>query len=80
MTVQELMDVLEGLPPDSEVRFAGQPNWPFEYSISDIAVSGEGDIDKEYDDDLPDEPIVYLVEGHQIGYLPRAISCQIGWR
>lgn len=39
MTVQELIDVLEDhkerVGEYAEVRFASQPEWPFEYSIND---------------------------------------------
>lgn len=36
MTVGELIGRLEEYEPDSEVRLAHQPNWPFEYGISEI--------------------------------------------
>jgi hypothetical protein len=64
MTVAELIDILEGMDPDMEVRFASQPSWPFEYSISDI---------------YPTENVVYLAEGEQIGYLPGEVASELGW-
>lgn len=40
MTVTELIEELEALREDcggeTEVRFASQPNWPFEYSIGEV--------------------------------------------
>lgn len=35
MTVGELIELLEDMDHDLEVRFAQQPNWPFEYSVAD---------------------------------------------
>ena len=69
MTVQELIETLNFMNPDSQIRFASQPSWPFEYSISD-AVETE---------DEEGFPTVYLVEGHQIGYLPDNAKEEIGW-
>ena len=68
MTVDELRDVLECYDGDMEVRFASQPNWPFEYSIND-AVPVKTD----------DGEIIYLEEGRQIGYLPGDAKDELGW-
>src|SRR4051794_20945779 len=38
MTVNELMQMLEDCDPESEIRIMCQPNWPFEVSISGVAV------------------------------------------
>lgn len=51
-----------------EVRFASQPNWPFEYSIND-AVPVKTD----------DGEIIYLEEGTQLGYLPGEAKDELGW-
>jgi heme oxygenase len=64
MTAQELIEILEGMDPDAEVRFASQPSWPFEYSIS-AAAEVDG--------------VLYLAEGTQLGYLPGEVAEQIGW-
>jgi hypothetical protein len=64
MTAEELMMLLEEMEPETEIRFASQPNWPFEYKIDDaIEVNGR----------------LYLVEGRQIGYLPQEVKESIGW-
>mgnify|MGYP000940667500 CR=1 FL=1 len=65
MTVQELINELERFDPGMEVRFAAQPNWPFEYSINSTVESND---------------IIYLEEGVQIGYLPSEAAEALGWR
>jgi len=69
MTVQELIEELNYVNPDAEIRFASQPNWPFEYSFS-------GPVEVEDEDSFP---TVYLVEGRQLGYLPKEAKDEIGW-
>ncbi len=98
MNVAELIEELEGMPPEAEVRIAHQPSWPFEYSLSSIVeVGGETppapdaqdyateedyeDALAEYeDDDAPEELVVYIAEGSQLGYLPGAASRELGWK
>ena len=36
MTVAELIEELKFMDQDTEVRFASQPSWPFEYSINSV--------------------------------------------
>lgn len=36
MTAAELIELLSGVDPDTEVRLAEQPSWPFEYSIAGV--------------------------------------------
>ena len=89
MTVGELMEALDQFDPDSEVRWAAQPSWPFEYSISDVIPITEDELVDEEDaeenmDYIPESPkkddIVYLVEGTQLGYLPSHVCREIGWK
>lgn len=71
MTVGELIDILEDLPEDAEVRLAMQPSYPFEYSISDlvtVAPMHDGDPGR-----------VYLAEGRQLNYLPGDARDELGW-
>lgn len=75
MTVQELIELLEGCDPDAEVRFARQPAWPFESKV-DLVV--EVDVDQEAGV-VPDRAVVYLTEGRQIGYLPGYVKEVLGW-
>lgn len=37
MNVSELIEILEDMDQDAEVRLAFQPNWPFEHSIGQVA-------------------------------------------
>ncbi|MBC8638253.1 hypothetical protein IAG25_15635 [Caballeronia sp. EK] len=62
------MEVLEGLPPQAEVRFAHQPSWPLEYKIGQVA-------ELLTDDGF----MVYLAEGEQVGYLPGQVTESLGW-
>ncbi len=74
MTVAELIEELEFMNPEARVRFASQPNWPFEYSIAEI-------IQVDLENLLPgyENGVVYLAEGRQIGYLPSEAKDELGW-
>jgi len=74
MIVRELIEELEGMNPEAEVRFASQPSWPFEYSISGVVEIATGD-----EHDRTDTDTVYFIEGNQIGYLPEEVKEEIGW-
>jgi hypothetical protein len=71
-TVSDLLEELEQFDPDAEVRLATQPSWPFEWSLSNTDPAVEVDLDGQ--------PVVYLVEGTQLGYLPAAVRDQLGWQ
>lgn len=95
LTVRDLKEMLDGLDEDLEVRFASQPNYPFEYSIDKVElVDLNGLTEKEFQE-MCDEPeregiddvderevkeVVYLSEGEQIGYLPPVVCETLGWR
>jgi len=64
MTVEELIQELEYFDRNLEISFASQPSWPFEYSVSGVIESGGK---------------VWLVEGSQLGYLPKSVNDDIGW-
>ena len=68
-TVSDLIEALNYMNPDSEIKFASQPSWPFEYSISNV-------IEVEDEEGFPTG---YLVEGTQLGYLPEEAKDEIGW-
>ena len=74
MTVADLIEELKWMPEEAEVRFASQPNWPFEYSIDDV-VSVE--IENRRTGEA--EGVVYLAEGRQIGYLPSEAKNELMW-
>lgn len=87
MQAQDLIALLSELEPDTEIRFASQPSWPFENSIKglwapDPYASEDEDgeevcnVDEDGDPMHPSHKVAYLVEGKQIGYLPGyARSC-----
>jgi hypothetical protein len=75
MTVGEMLYMLDGLDPDMEVRFASQPNYPFEYDIDNIVI-----VEVENKRTGGSKEVVYLEEGRQIGYLPGDVSRELGWR
>lgn len=69
MTVQDLIYELQQMNPNAQVRFASQPQWPFEYTISSA-------IQVDFDDETE---VVYLEEGTQIGYLPAKVREELNW-
>ena len=74
MTVRELIEELEQLDGNTEVRFASQPIWPCEYSIRSVIVAG---IEDRQTEEITD--VVYLEEGRQIGYLPSEAKDKLMW-
>jgi len=77
MTVYALKQLLEDMDDDAEIRYAHQPSWAFEYAIDDCVSVDPCDDDPDADDDA--SPVVYLVEGNQLGYLPGHAAAEIGW-
>ena len=76
-TVGDLLTALEDYDPDTPIRWASQPHWPFEYTLGQIAVTPN---DAEGDGTEPtDEPVVWIGEGHQVGYLPGIAANALGW-
>ena len=80
MRVAELIALLEDMPEDAEVRLAQQPSWPFEYSIGGVVMVGPDAGTEDEDEDAPEENVVYIAESGQLGYLPGAVSRELGWR
>jgi hypothetical protein len=74
MTIQDLLDELEqlldgidGLDPQTEVRLAIQPSWPLQFEIASVV---EFDPTAEYDEPEPEEgrgpdeeKVVYITQG-----------------
>ena len=77
MTVGDLKNELEYLMEDgsvtenTEIRMAQQPQWAFEYDIRDCL--------SVVTNSKTSEPVVYLEEGTQLGYLPEDVREEIGW-
>ena len=78
MTVEELIEELKFYDGELEVRFASQPSWPFEYSISGT-LQVRIETESRNDDGYETEDVVYLEEGRQIGYLPSEAKEELGW-
>lgn len=70
MTIGQLIDYLSDFDSNIEVRIASQPNWPFEYAISNVV--------SVYNDESSKE-VAYIGEGRQIGYLPSEAKEELGW-
>ena len=75
MTVQDLIEIAEDFQAraedtpeilDKELRFASQPEWPFEYHIQSHNWPENGEA-------------VYMPEGRQIGYLDPEIKEKLDW-
>ena len=80
MTVSEMIEMLEQMDGNAEVRLAFQPQWPFEHEVGEIVEVEYGDDDDEVDDDADRPNIVYIGEGGQLDYLPGNASSALGWR
>ena len=72
MTIDQLIERLEEyrdtLGGDTEVRLMTQQNWPFENQITGLASGEELNQQDGDDDDVPDDQVVYIVEGQQLRY------------
>ncbi len=77
MKVRQLLQELETLDPDAEVRIMSQESWPFEMNIHSVRTRDEFESMEEYEDakDWPDVGEmqhkgidVFLVEGRQLCY------------
>jgi hypothetical protein len=67
MTVQELIDELESLDGEAEVRFLAQPSWPFEYTIAAVVEANDRPDDLSGYRQTPTGRVL-LVEGRQACY------------
>jgi hypothetical protein len=78
MTVSELISILGELDPNAQVLIMSQFHWPFEYSVSGVALRSEmEETDEEDEHDAPSEDVprsgpsptdVFIVEGQQLRY------------
>lgn len=67
MKVRELLELLEGVDGEAEVRIVHQPNYPLEARLGGVRLHSES-VDQDGDEDPEGEEIVYLVEGSHVGY------------
>jgi hypothetical protein len=71
LTVADLIEQLSDKDPAAVVRWAHNPRWSLEYEIAAVV---------QVDDAGPDDqPIVYLAEGPQVGYLSEDAAAVLGW-
>lgn len=71
MTIADLIEELEQFSPDTEVRLAIQPTYPFQHTIASVV-----------EDTEQDEPVVYIAEAGQHSrnpYLPGTARDALGW-
>ncbi len=63
MTVAELIEILRSYDPETEVRIAHQPHWPFSYEVAGVVSDGEIRSFQDHGWRSSDIPHVWLVEG-----------------
>lgn len=76
MRVGELIEYLEDLDQDAEVKLMTQPSYPFEYTVASVTTRKELLSMLEVDEDDEDGELtgdekaddVFIVEGSQQGY------------
>lgn len=91
--IRELEYLREEFGGHVEVRLAHQPSWPFEYGIGQVVAvdlnqpTEEQEAEWDYEDvpiterepeGMP-EPVIYIGEAGQLGYLPGVAKNQLGW-
>lgn len=64
-TVEMLIEELQEMNPDAEVRLAFQKRYPLEYTLGDVATARDG--------------VVYIGEGTQVGYLNEEGTEVLDW-
>jgi hypothetical protein len=77
MSVQELIEELQCLDGDAEVRFLSQPSWPFEYTIEAVVEASDTPDDLSGYRKTPAKRIL-LVEGRQACYGDKSVFESLG--
>ncbi|MGH3784225.1 MAG: hypothetical protein ACRDRO_27300 [Pseudonocardiaceae bacterium] len=75
-TVGDLIAALQGYDPDTRIRIAIQPGWPFEYTISGVAQTP--DAAESDGSQPPGEPWYGSPRVCQVDYLPAIASNALG--
>jgi hypothetical protein len=76
-TVGELIAALQRYDTDTPVRWAHQSSWPMEYTIGQLV--GTSDDADNHGQRPTGDPVVWLGEGRQVGYLPGIAGNALGW-
>lgn len=82
-TIKELKDVIDSIPEedlDKPVYLLMQPNWPFDYSISQADFIPEERWEREGYDQNEKRPGLYLTEGSQLCYAGSVELSYFDWR
>jgi hypothetical protein len=70
MKVQDLLNVLEDLNPEMEIRVVIQPSAPIEYEVKGMVLQSE--VETAYT--APNEnDVLFLLAGKQIGYTNKKV-------
>lgn len=70
--VKLLEEAIQQYGNDTEVRWADENGrFPIEYSIKNHLA---------FEDNMVEEPVLYLGSETQLGYLSRKVAAQFGWR
>lgn len=76
-TVGDLIAALQDYEPYTTVRLASGTQWPLVYTVGPVALTRD---DLEGDDTEPTgDPIGWIGEGRQVGYLPGVATHALGW-
>jgi hypothetical protein len=76
-TVGDLIAALENYDPATPIQLASQPGWPFECTVGGVALTPD---DADHHGTAPaDEPVVWIGEGRQVGYLSGVAANALGW-
>lgn len=76
-TVGDLIEALTEYDPATPIRWAAQPNHPFEYTLGKVVRTPQ-----DADDDGTESaggPVVWLGEGAQVGLLPDLAANALEW-
>jgi len=73
MNVGELIERLQDLDPQAEVRLATQPSWPLQFHVQGVAIAPDAP-DNDDDSAATDGNVVYIVEGEPVSQTPYAPS------
>ena len=83
LTIKELKDIIDDIPEedlDKPVYLLMQPNWPFDYSISQADFIPEREWRDDEDGPSEGRPGLYLTKGSQLCYAGSVELSYFGWR
>jgi hypothetical protein len=69
LTAGELKELLEDVSDETPIHLAHQPRYPLEYTAQQAVLSEDED----------GNPVVFIAEGIQVGYLSGVAGLELGW-